>query len=183
MKSPKWLRYWTSQRLELLLLALTLLATVVISALTLRQTTRHFEIERTSAFVARFNSAEMVKLREEVDRWLETNESPSQLYDRSLGMPADPANPNSARPAQEALDTVSRLRTLTNYFQEFGTALKADSLNERYAHELLGPVCVRYATSLKPFILETRNRRPQQPQAYEEVFLLKSRMETLDNKR
>lgn len=183
MKLPKWIRYWTPQRIELLLLALTLLATVVISALTLRQTTKHFETERTSAFVARFNSAEMVKLREEADRWLDTGESPAQLYDRSLGKPADPANPNAALPTQDALDTVAKLRTMTNYFQEFGTALKADSLNERYAHELLGAVCVRYATSLRPFILETRNRRVNQPKAYEEVFLLKSRMESLDNRK
>lgn len=189
MKLPKWIRYWTPQRIELLLLALTLLATVLISALTFRQTTRqfeitneHFQVERTDAFVARFNSPEMVQLREQVDRWLETGESASELHDRSLGKPVDPANPNSALPAEQALETVARLRTLTNYFQEFGTALKAGSLNERYAHELLGAVCVRYATSLKPFILETRKRRPQQPLAYEEVFLLKSRMESWDKK-
>jgi len=170
------------KNMELLLLALTLLATVIISALTLRQTTRHFEIERTSAFVARFNSQEMVELREEVDRWLESNESPSQLYDRSFGPPIDPAetNPNSGLPPKQAL--VSKLRTIANYFQEFGTALKVDSLNEQYAHELLGAVCVRYATSLEPFIFETR-KRLQRPQAYEEVFLLKSRMESLDKER
>lgn len=181
MNLTKAIKYWTPQRIESLLLALTLLATVVISALTLRQTTRHFEIERTSAFVARFNSEEMVQLREEVDRWLESNESPSQLYDRSIGKPVDPAapNPNASLPQDQALKIVSKLRTMANYFQEFGTALKVDSLNERYAHELLGSVCVRYATSLKPFILEARKRR-QQPQAYEEVFLLKSRMESLD---
>ena len=188
MNFTKLKKYWTPHHIELLLLAMTLLATVVISGLTLRQTTRHFEIttthyeiERTSAFVARFNSLEMVELREEVDRWLESKESPAQLYDRSIGTPVDPAtaNPNSTPTAQQALRTVSKLRTMANYFQEFGTAFRADSLNKRYAHELLGSVCVRYAILLEPFIIETRKRR-QRPQLYAEVFLLKSRMEALD---
>ena len=174
--------YLTSQHIELLLLALALLATVVISALTLRQTTRHFEIERTSAFVVRFNSQEMVELREEVDRWLESKESPSELYDRSIIKPVDPsAAPNANLSHEQALKMVSKLRTMANYFQEFGTALKADSLNERYAHELLGAVCVRYATSLEPFINEFRKRQ-QQPKAFEEVFSLKSKMESWNPK-
>lgn len=42
---------------------------------------------------------------------------------------------------------------MANFFQEFGTALKIGSLNERYAHELLGAVFIRYATSLEPFIM------------------------------
>jgi hypothetical protein len=125
----------------------------------------------------------MVELREEVDRWLESNESPSQLYDRSIGTPVDPAtaSANSSLTAEQALRTVSKLRTMANYFQEFGSAFRADSLNERYAHELLGSVCVRYAILLEPFIIETRKRR-QRPQLYTEVFLLKSRMESLDKK-
>jgi len=184
MKSTKPNWYWSSQSIELLLLALTLLATVVISALTLRQTTKHFEIERTSSFVARFNSQEMVALREEVDRWLGSNELPSHLYDRSDGKPLDTSipPPNSDLSQEKALKTVSQLRTMANFFQEFGTAIKIDSLNERYAHELLGAVCIRYATSLEPFIMETRKRRQHQL-AYQEVFSLKSRMESLDKER
>jgi hypothetical protein len=172
---------WSHERTELLLLALTLLATVVISALTLRQTMKHFEIERTSAFVARFNSREMVELREDCDRWLETGESPAKLYDDSLAIAAGTAieELDPKDPAARAFRMVSKLRTMANYFQEFGTALKIDSLDEHYAHELLGAVCIRYATSLKPFILESRIRK-QRPQVYEEVFSLKARMELLD---
>ena len=187
MNSTKPNRLWT-QRIELLSLALTLLATVVMSALTLRQTTkhfeittRHFEIERTAAFVTRFNSPEMVELREEVDRWLESNESPSELYDRSKGTPVDhaTARPNTVLLAEQALRTVSKLRTMANYFQEFGAALRTGTLNDRYAHELVGSVCVRYAIALEPYIIETRKRR-NRPQLYAEVFVLKSSMEALD---
>jgi hypothetical protein len=179
MRLVDYTKRFTLAHAEILLLALTLLATVVISALTLHQTTRHFEIERTSSFVARFNGEELVKLREFVDRWLESGETPHQLYDRSNGVTADATSPNATLGKADALETVSRLRTMANYFQEFGTALKIGSLNEYYAHELLGNVCVRYADALEPFIVETRERR-KRPQAYEEVMLLKTKMQALD---
>lgn len=169
----------TLAHVEVLLLALSLLATVVISALTLRQTTRHFEIERTSSFVARFNGKEMVELREHVDRWIETKEAPASLYERSLvvdsaGLPVEDA--------KAPIEDIARLRTMANYFQELGTALEIGSLDEEYVHELLGAVCIRYADSLEAFIEETRRRR-KRPQAYEQVFVLRARMEALDAKQ
>jgi hypothetical protein len=163
-------RILISRQFEMLLLVLSLLATVIISALTLRQATKHFQMERTSQFVARFNSEALVALREDVDRWLETKESPSHLYDRSL---------DSLDARKDALALVAKLRTLTNFFQEFGSALKFGSLDERYAHELLGGVCIRYATALEPFIVETRKRR-NRPQVYDEVFWLRARMQKLE---
>jgi len=173
---------WTLQHLEVLLLAATLLATVIISAATLHQTKRSFELERTSSFVARFNSQDMVALREDVDRWLETGETPSHLYDRSDLKRVNLDKQQAAQirlDCEQALKTVAKLRTLANYFQEFGTALKVGSLDEDYAHELLGSLCIRYGKALEPFIMETRIRR-QRPQSYAEVLLLRTRMETVD---
>jgi len=161
---------WSLAHGEVLLLALTLLATVVMSYLTLRQTTAHFRLQRTSDFVARFNSRELVETREEVDRWVESGESPEALYARSQGKAAA-----TTEESRLALATVANLRTMANFFQEFGTALKVGSLDERYAHELLGGVCLRYARDLKAFIEETRRVRGR-PQAYQEVFVLEERM-------
>jgi hypothetical protein len=129
---------WGLPHIELFLVALTLLATVVISALTLRQTTNHFRLERTTAFAARFNSAELVGIREEVDRWLETSESASRLYDRSFFPRADAADSGALTRSEDALATVKALRTFTNFFQEVGSAFKAGTLDNRYLHELIG---------------------------------------------
>ena len=72
-----------------------------------------------------------------------------------------------------------KLRTLTNYFQEFGTAIKHGMLDDDYAFDLLGGICIRYATQLEPFITETRSHR-QRNKLYQEVFYLRSRMKELD---
>lgn len=184
MKSNGASSRWSLQHLEVFLLAATLLATVLISAATFYQTKRHFEIGRTTDFVSRFNSQELVTLREDVDRWLETGESPALLYDRSERKTFDSTRSVSEvrSDIEQALKTVAKLRTMANFFQEFGTAIKIGSLNEDYAHELLGSVCIRYGKSLEPFIMETRKRR-QRPQAYAEVFLLKQRMEEQDDQK
>ena len=124
---------WTLKHLEVLLLAATLLATVIISALTLHQTTQNFQIERTSSFVARFNSLEQVSLREAVDRWLESGESATNLYVRSDPVFFCPSNTTvivDPTNREDALKTIAQLRTMANFFQEFGTALKFGSLDE-----------------------------------------------------
>ena len=170
----------TLQHWELIIVAVTLLTSSVFSFLTLRQTTDHFRIERTSGFVSRFNSPDMVSLRESVDRWLEAKETAEHLYARSKEpiVATDPAA-SGAQPDNPAKVLVAQLRTMANYFQEFGTAIKIGSLDESYAHELLGAVCIRYGNELEPFIRETRIQRSR-PQAYEEVFLLRDRMKILD---
>ena len=164
---------FTVQFFEVLILAATLLATVIISALTLHQTTRHFEIERTSAFVARFNGPDMVSLREQVNRWLKSGETPAALYARE----------NSADPkaASEASETIARLMTIANFFEEFGSAIEVGSLDEHYAHVLLGGLCIQFGRSLEPFIKEARIQR-QRPQLFEEVFFLRDRMLELENR-
>jgi hypothetical protein len=78
-----------------------------------------------------------------------------------------------------ALELIADLRTLANFFQEFGTAIKHGSLDEEYALDLLGALCVRYGRGLEPFILETRLRRGRKL-AYQEVFSLRDRMIVLD---
>jgi len=156
------------QHWEVLVLAMTLLATVTISSLSLHEVRKDFRINRTSALAARFDSQEMLALREESDQWLETGETPSSLYDRAEKWPN----------REEAQKQIAELRTFTNFFQEFGTAFEFNSLDEAYSQALLGAVCIRYANALEPFILETRKRR-NRPQEYEEVFYLRKRMEAL----
>lgn len=173
---------WLSlQHMEVLLLAITLLATVVISWLTLNQTTHHFRLERTGTFVSRFNSTELVSLRESVDRWLEGTETIDQLFDRAKGISDPASNPRVSLGRADAVLTISNLRTLTNFFQEFGTALKSGVLDEKYAHDLLGGVCIRYGNELEPFIVRMRIERKRDT-VYQEVFLLRNKMLIFDGK-
>ena len=165
---------FSTEYMEVLILAATLLATVVISALTLRQTTHHFEIERTSAFVERLDSSDMVQLRENVDRWLAAGETPAELYARSVSEDAQAQN--------NAVDTIVQLRTLCNFFDEFGAAIRIASIDENYASELLGSVCIHYAQALEPFIIESRSQH-QRPNLFDDVFYLKDRMKKLDSRK
>lgn len=162
------------KQFEIVFVILSLLATVVFAYWTVRQATHHFELERTSQFVMRFNSPEMVELRNDVDDWLETGESASDLYERSRS--------KEQAESKDAKAMIAKLRTMANFFQEFGSAIKLDSVNEEYAQVLLGSVCVRYGESLEPFIRETRLERGR-PNVYEEVFLLSERMDQIDEKK
>lgn len=173
----------TKEHIEIYLLAATLLTTVVISALTLHQTTKNFEIERTSSFVARLNSKDMVDIRERVDRWLRSGESATALYQRSdlQNIPNGQSAEESKKQSEDAIETIANLRTLANFFQEFGTALQIDSVDEQYAYALAGGICIRYGDQLRPFIEASRvhNKRTQ---AYSEVSYLYSRMNEIDRK-
>jgi len=158
-----------------------LLATVYMSWLTLQQSKDHFRLERTGSFVARFNSTEMVSLREDVDRWLATKEPPEALFKRSQSPPvtSGQVNDQAIAKAAAAMEQFTKLRTLTNYFQEFGSATKFGILADRYAHNLLGNVCVRYGEELGPFIEFMRSQR-NRPGIYAEVEWLRNRMRELD---
>jgi hypothetical protein len=168
-------------QINLIFVALALVTTVTMSTLSLRQTTNNFRLERTGAFVSRFNSLEMVELREDADRWLDSGETPAELYARSMVATAK----GSDQTTREALDAkaartqFARLRTLANFFQEFGTAYKFGSLDEAYAHDLLGGVCIRYSDALGPFIEFLRVQR-KRPTMYSEFFWMRDRMKRLD---
>jgi len=174
-------RAWSIRHLEVLVLSMTLLATVYMSWLVLQQSKDHYRLERTASFVARFNSTEMVSLREDVDRWLASKEPPEVLFKRSQSPPvaSGQVKDQAITQAAAAMEQFSRLRTLTNYFQEFGAATKFGMLDDRYAHNLLGNVCVRYGEELGPFIEFMRSQR-NRPGVYAEVDWLRNRMRELD---
>lgn len=158
--------------------ALALLATIAFSALSFHQTRQHFRLERTSGFVERFNSPELIALREDVDAWVRSGEDPASLYRRDANRARPEGSPERAD-ADAAHAMLVKLRTLTNYFQEFGTAIKHGMLDERYAFDLLGGVCIRYANDLEPYILATRVER-NRTKLYAEVLSLRQRMLELD---
>ena len=138
---PKALRrILISRQFEMLLLVLSLLATVIISALTLRQATKHFQMERIEPIRGALQFEALVALREDVDRWLETKESPSHLYDRSLDS-LDARNGRAGARGQTA-DPDEFLSGVP------GSALEFGSLDRTLCARAPGRVCIRYATAL-----------------------------------
>src|SRR5947208_2787442 len=85
--------------LELTILSLTLIVTTTGGLGVYYQATRHFNIQRTSSMMERFNSKELVEAREVTDKWLSTGESAQGLMNRAV----DPYShkPESAKTNEE----------------------------------------------------------------------------------
>jgi hypothetical protein len=173
---------------ELVILILTLIATATTGLGVYYQTTRHFNIQRTSYLIERFNTQELVAAREVTDNWLATGESAKSLMDRAV-------DPHSQKPgesktqkeklesekAREAASTVKSIRIFCNFFQELGTAEKHNTLDEGYMWDVFGAAVTKYGEELNPFIEEMRGRR-QRPQLYQEFLSLSDRMKELNKK-
>jgi hypothetical protein len=174
--------------LELTILALTLIVTTTGSLGVYYQATRHFNIQRTSSMMERFNSKELVDIRDVADAWLAKGESAHDLMERAV----DPYShkPDSEKTeeekavsakAREAADVVINVRVFCNFFQELGTAYKRGTLDEAYMWDLFGGIVTKYGEELRPFVEELRIRR-QRPQLYQEFLSLTERMKELNEK-
>jgi hypothetical protein len=173
---------------ELAILILTLIVTTTTGVGVYYQTTRHFNIQRTTYLIERFDTQELVDAREVTDDWLAKGESPKSLMDSAV-------DPHSREPeasktekekleskkAAEAAATVNSIRVFCNFFQELGTAEKHHTLDEGYMWDVFGAAVTKYGEELKPFIEEMRVRR-QRPQLYQEFLSLTERMKKLNEK-
>jgi hypothetical protein len=173
---------------ELTILILTLIVTTTTGLGIYYQTTRHFDIQRTSYMIERFNTKELVDAREVTDNWLATGESAESLMDRAV----DPHSqkPESSKTTKEKLEskkaraaaeTVKSIRVFCNFFQELGTAEKHRTLDEGYMWDVFGAAVSKYGEELKPFIEELRVRR-QRPQLLQEFLSLTDKMKELNEK-
>ena len=174
--------------LELTILALTLIITTTVGLGLYYQATRHFNLQRTSSMMERFNSKELVDVREVTDNWLVKGESAKALMDRAV----DPYSHKSesekteeeksvSAKAEDAAETVKNLRVFCNFFQELGTAYKRGTLDEGYMWDLFRALVTKYGEELKPYVEELRVRRKRQ-QLYQEFLLLADKMKKLNEK-
>jgi hypothetical protein len=173
---------------ELAILALTLIVTTTTGLGIYYQTTRHFDIERTTYMSERLNMKELVDAREVTDDWLDTKEDAKSLMDRAV-------DPYSQKPesqkteeeklasakAKKAAETVKSIRVFCNFFQELGTAYKHNTLDEGYMWDTFGAGVTKYGEELKPFVEELRVRRHRQ-QLYQEFSALTDKMKELNKK-
>lgn len=173
---------------ELTILILTLVATTMTGLGVYYQTARHFDIQRTSYMIERFNTKELVDAREVTDNWLATGESAKSLLDRAI-------DPHSQKPealktekekfesekAREAAEIVRSIRVFCNFFQELGTAEKHRTLDEAYMWDVFGAIVTKYGEELKPYVEEVRARR-QRPQLFQEFLTLADKMKELNKK-
>jgi hypothetical protein len=173
---------------EVTILVLTLIVTTVTGLGIYYQATRHFDIQRTSYMIERFNTKELVDAREVTDKWLGSKEAPKALMDRANdpysqkpeGQKTKEDISESAK-AAEAAATVKSIRVFCNFFQELGTAHKHGTVHEGYMWDVFGGLVTKYGTELKPFIDELRVRHNRQ-QIMQEFSSLTDKMKELDKK-
>ena len=142
MSTGQWL-----QLVEVLVLSATLLATVLISWYTARQTRRHFRLERTQSFISRFNSPEMIETRQVVDDWLAGSENYNDLLNRYN------------KREHEAVKIADSILTIANLFQELGVAFGHGAVDEHYTWDVFGGLVRKYWDSMEPFVQERRKQR------------------------
>ena len=153
---------------ELAVLGLTLAVTLFASAYVYRQTQRHFEVERTTYFIERFNRSELVKTRRAVDLWLDSGESAETLFQRSAAKDA------------AALETIETLRVFANFFQELAAAMRHESLDDEYLWDVFGFIASDYGRKLQPFIHEIRRAKGREKlyQDFDDLIQIMVELET-----
>lgn len=148
--------------IEIAILGATLLTTVGLSLFIALQARRHFRLEHAKEFIARFNAAEMVAVRDRVDHWLAQPRHPSELID--------------------AKDTAIAMRTFINFFQELGVAWKHGTVHREYTWDLFGGLLRRYWSELSPYCEAQRVER-KRPTLYRDFENLVQAMAVMDGKR
>lgn len=81
----------------------------------------------------------------------------------------------------DARQSFQNIRGVCNFFQELGTAIKHDTLDEEYMWDVFGAIVKKYGEELRPFVEELRVRL-QRPQLMQEFLSLVDTMKELDKK-
>ncbi len=149
---------------EIVILGATLLTTVGLSTFIALQARRHFQLQHAKEYIARFNSAEMVRLRDTVDRWLAENPDPG------------------GRAVATGGETEVAVRTFINFFQELGVAWKHGTVHREYTWDLFGGLIHRYWAELGPFCEAQRISRGR-PTLYRDFENLVGEMKRMDGER
>lgn len=132
------------------------------------QARRHFRLEHAKEFIARFNAAEMVRVRDLVDRWFAQRRRPGELIDAErTGSPGD------------AAEAAIAMRTFINFFQELGVAWKHGTVHREYTWDLFGGLIRRYWHELSPYCEAQRAAR-MRPTLYRDFERLVQAMDAMD---
>lgn len=158
--------------IEVVLIAITAVITVFTAVYVGKQANRHFLLQRSTRFIERFNSGDMLRMRPKVDRLLAS----SPDWTTELGVMR-----------QGGLDGERRglfydLVVFTNFFQELATAFEHGTIEEDYTWDVFGGLIRQYWTALRPYVLASREVSGR-PTLYEGFERLAARMEEIDGKR
>lgn len=155
--------------IELILIAVTAIITVGSAIYVGRQANKHFLMQRSTRFIERFNSGDMLRIRPRVDALIASN----------------PAWADELRTlSEDQLDPDRRLLfydlvVFTNFFQELATAFKHQTIEETYTWDVFGNLILCYWSELRPYILALRASR-ERPCLYDTFEELAKRMEAID---
>jgi len=156
--------------IEIAILGATLLTTVGLSLFIALQARRHFRLQHAKEFIARFNAAEMVRVRDGVDRWLARRRDPLELID------AEPKGVDG-----EIGEAAIAMRTFINFFQELGVAWKHGTVHREYTWDLFGGLIRRYWSELAPYCDAQRTAR-NRPSLYRDFENLVDAMARMDGR-
>lgn len=158
--------------IEVVLIGITAIVTVLTALYVGSQANRHFLMQRSTSFIERFNSGDMLRIRPRVDSLIAANPD----WDTQIASMKACTLDESQR--QLYYDVV----VFANFFQELATAFEHHTVEERYTWDVFGSLIRNYWTQLQPFVnaMRTVNGRPT---LYETFEQLAQRMEALDAKR
>ncbi len=156
--------------IELLLLGITAVITLFAAIYVGKQAEKHFRMQRSTAFIERFNSGDLLRIRPEVDQLLATvHDWQHELRRAAEGEP-------------ESNHRVIRVSVFANFFQELATAFIHRTIDEAYTWDVFGGLVKKYWRNLAPFVEAIRlvNERPT---LYDDFQHLAERMGRVDRKK
>ncbi len=87
----------------------------------------------------------------------------------------------SERERREATETVRNIVLVCNFFQELGTAMNHETLDEKYLWDVFGALVIDYGVKLRPFVSAYRIKKDRNT-LLQDVLSLVDKMKDLDNK-
>lgn len=158
--------------IEVTLIAITAVITVGAAIYVGKQANRHFLMQRSTSFIERFNTGDMLQMRPRVDRLIASGP------DWKRELTALRAGGLEEARRREFYD----LLVFTNFFQELATAFEHRTIAEDYTWDVFGGLIRQYWKLLKPYVIAFREVA-ERPTLYEGFERIAARMDEIDGKR
>lgn len=147
--------------LEVALIAVTAVVTVLTALFVGRQASRHFRLQRSTHFIERFNTGDMLRMRPRVDSFVAREPEWEALLEKQQEASLD----------EETLVRLYETAVFANFFQELATALRHKTLDHTYTWDVFGGIVSHYWGALEPYVRARRlhGKRPTLYQNFEEL--------------
>ncbi len=157
--------------IEVILIGLTAIVTIATAIYVGKQANHHFRMQRSTRFIERFNTGDLLRIRPRVDRLLLSQPDwPQELAEMKAG-----------KMDEERRLLFYDLVVFTNFFQELATAFEHNTIAEKYTWDVFGLLLRHYWRQLQPYVLAMRKAH-ERPTLYEGFERIAGRMHKFDGK-